>query len=330
MRCAALNTGPDIHLLDHIAPLAEWLQCPLIVTEELNHALAKRFYPQVEVHFVPDLEFHLGEIAEQFDVLFECKYWQPHMKLLFQTLYRKEMRLIFCPHGQSDKGYQTPLLAPYALQDAVLVYGQLMLDMLQELSVAVPEYTVVGNYRWRFYQKYRSFYDHLVPRIDHSKRTLLYAPTWRDPDGATSFFTQGIRVISELPNDWNLILKVHPLLKQREPAQYERLMKHMDKSNLFLIDEFPPVYPILALADVYLGDASSVGYDFLAFEKPLYFFPTERPGRLHTCGTMIDNVKPLYMQLETTNQHVDVQRTLYRYAFNQQCPLKERFISPLQ
>ncbi|MBX7067129.1 MAG: CDP-glycerol glycerophosphotransferase family protein [Parachlamydiales bacterium] len=314
MRSAAFNTGPDYHLLDHIAPLAELMQCPLVVTEELNYELAKKFYPQVVTHFVPDLEFRFGEIAEQFDVLYECKYWQPHLKALFKTLYNKEMRLVFCPHGQSDKGYQAPVLAPYALQDSVLVYGQLMLDMLKELGIAVPSYTVVGNYRLKFYQKYKEFYDGLAPRIDRSKRTLLYAPTWCDLDDASSFFKKGAKVISELPDDWNLILKVHPLLKQRNPIQYE--LARLEKPNLFFLDEFPPVYPILSIADVFLGDSSSVGYDFLAFEKPLYFFPSKRLGRLHSCGTMIDDAKPIYHQLEKENRYIEDQRSLYRKAFN--------------
>lgn len=313
MRSAAFNTGPDYHLLDHIAPLAEWLQCPLFTTEELNYELAKRFYPQVEVYFVPDLEFQLGEIAKQFDVLFECKYWQPHLKTLFRTLYNKEMRLVFCPHGQSDKGYQAPVLAPYALQEAVLVYGPLMLNMLKELGIEIPEYTVVGNYRLKFYQKYQEFYDRLAPRMDPSKKTLLYAPTWCDLDDSSSYFKHGAKVLSELPDDWNLILKIHPLLKLRNPVEYE--LFSVAKPNVFLIDEFPPVYPILALADVYLGDSSSVGYDYLAFEKPLYFFPTTTPGRLHQCGTILDLTKPIYGQFHTENPNIDRQKALYRHAF---------------
>ncbi len=315
MRYAAFNTGPDYHLLDHIAPLAEWFQCPLFVTEELNDELAKRFYPQVTVHFTPDLEFRLGDIAKEFDILFECKYWQPHLKLLFQTLYKKEMRLVFCPHGQSDKGYQAPVLAPYALQDAILVYGNLMLDMLKELGIKAPEHHIVGNYRLAFYQKYRTFYDSLVPRIDPSKKTLLYAPTWQDLDDASSFFRYGSKVISELPTDWNLLLKIHPLLKLRNPIQYDLLFDQIQKPNLYWIDEFPPIYPILALADVYLGDASSVGYDFLYFEKPLYFFPTQNPGKLHACGTILDTTKPLYPQFEKPHLKKEEQKALYQYAF---------------
>lgn len=313
MRCAAFNTGSDYHLLDHIAPLAEWLHCPLIVTDELNHTLAKRFYPQIETHLMSDLEFRLGEIAQNFDVLFECKYWQPHLKTLFRTLYNKEILLVFCPHGQSDKGYGAPVLAPYALQDAVLIYGELMLDMLKELNISTPSYTIVGNYRSAFYQKYRSFYDGLAPKIDRSKPTLLYAPTWSDLDDASSLFKQGARVIHELPDDWNLILKPHPLLKQRNPAHYELLP--IDRPNFFLLDEFPPVYPILALADVYLGDASSVGYDFLTFEKPLYFFPSAMALRLHSCGTIIDLAKPIYSQLKLQNRHLESQKALLAKAF---------------
>jgi hypothetical protein len=316
MRCAAFNTGPDFHLLDHIAPLAEHM--PLITTEELNTALAKRYYPQVEVRYMPDLEFKLGQIADEFDTLFECKYWQPHLKTLFRQLFRKEMQLVFCPHGQSDKGYRTPLLAPYAEQDAVLIYGPLMLDMLKELKVPIPKHAIVGNYRFDFYQKHRTFYDNLAAQevpLDRTKRTLLYAPTWFDADGATSFFRHGAQVIEQLPSDWNLILKLHPLIEQRNPAEFYALSGLADKKpNLFLVHEFPPVYPLLALADAYLGDHSSVGYDFLIFNRPLYFLPTDAPGRLHASGTTLDLSKNIYSQLEHPPKD---NTTLYRYAFSE-------------
>ena len=123
MRCAALNSGSEIHMLDHVAPLAELMQMPLITTEEKNFELARKFYPQIEVRFMPDLEFRLGELAEEFEVLFESKFWGAHLKPIFQQLYKKEMRLVYCPHGQSDKGYRSPSLAQYALQDTVLHYG---------------------------------------------------------------------------------------------------------------------------------------------------------------------------------------------------------------
>ncbi len=318
MRCAALNTGPDFHLLDHIAPLAELLNMPLITTEELNTALAKRYYPQVKVRYMPDLEFRLGEIADEFDVLFECKYWLPHLKTLFRQLFKKDMRLVFCPHGQSDKGYRTPLLAPYAEQDAVLVYGPLMLNMLKELNVPIPKHAMVGNYRLDFYRKHQAFYDDLAAQeipIDQSKRTLLYAPTWNDADGSSSFFTHGGQVIKQLPHDWNLIIKLHPLIEQRNPAEFYSLSGLAEKKpNLFLVHEFPPVYPLLAMADIYLGDHSSVGYDFLSFNRPLYFLPTKAPGRLHSCGPTLNLSQNIYSQLEKSSKD---HTALYQYAFSE-------------
>lgn len=326
MRSAAFNTGPDFHLLDHIAPLAIEMDMPLIVTDELNEKLARAFYPQAEVRHMPDLEANLSLIAEEFDALFECKYWASHLKTLFRQLYKKEMRLIFCPHGQSDKGYRTPLLAPFATQDIVLIYGDLLIQMLKDLNVwsSISHYAIVGNYRLRFYQKNRMFYDCIAREktpLNPKNQTLLYAPTWRDADGASSFLKYGAKVISELPSDWNLIVKIHPLLEQRDPAYFYSIAALIDKKpNGFLIHECPPVYPFLALADIYLGDASSVGYDFLYFQRPLYFFPSEEPRLLHSCGRMIDPTQNIYSQLETSNPYKAEQERLYRFAF---CPSGE-------
>lgn len=323
MRLAAVNTGPDFHLLDHIAPLASHLEMPLLVTDERNRDLALRYYPQVSLHYMPDLEFQFASLAKEFDALFECKYWLPHLKGLFRDLYGKEMRLIFCPHGQSDKGFQAPLLAPYAQQDAVLLYGELQIQMLRELKIwpAISSYAVTGNYRQQFYQEHRAFYDAVAAMevdLDRNKKTLLYAPTWRDADEATSFFECGAKVISELPADWNLILKLHPLLEQRDPALFYSIAALAEKKpNAFLVEEFPPVYPILSLADVYLGDSSSVGYDFLSFEKPLYFLPTKHIGRLHACGRRIDPERNLYRQLDEPDLYAAERQRLCRLAFGE-------------
>lgn len=330
MPSVAINSGPDFHLLDHIAPLAEMLRVPLITTEEKNWKLAQLYYPQIEHRFMPDMEFRLEEISAEFDTLIECKYFQPHLKWLFKTLFNKEMNLFFCPHGQSDKGYLTPLLAPYALQDLVFVYGPLMLDMLFEQNIQLKNHRIVGNYRLAFYKKHQAFYDKLAAdqvKLDFSKKTLLYAPTWNDADQQSSFFTYAKRVIEELPESWNLIIKLHPLIKQRNPAEFFQIIDAVSQKNISLLDEFPPVYPILQLADAYLGDASSVGYDFLFFEKPLYFFPRKGNGRLHQCGKTIDLTQSIYGQIDLDDCYKQEKRKLYTYAFGKQ---REELTHPLE
>ncbi|EKE08440.1 MAG: hypothetical protein ACD_17C00166G0004 [uncultured bacterium] len=321
MRALALNTGMDIHLLDHIAPLAALLDIPLWTTEEPNYLLARQFYPQVKVEYMPDLEYRLGEIAHSYDTLFECKYWQAHLKQLFKDFYQKEMTLVFCPHGQSDKGFQFPLLAPYSIQDAVLVYGPLMLEMLNELQIPLKQSIMVGNYRLKFYRTHQSFYDNLLKKrlpLDPKKRTILYAPTWKDADDTVSFFQFGKKVLAELPQDWNLILKVHPLLKERTPVEYYRTLLYAEsKHNVFVLEDYPPVYPVLAASDIYLGDFSSVGYDFLTFEKPLFFLPTDRPTRLYSCGQILNSNENFYTQMENPKKLVNEQRKLRKWAYSE-------------
>lgn len=320
---AALNTGPDFHLLDHIAPLADLLEIPLLVAEEKNYEMAKKFYPQVTVRHAPDLEFRLGDLASEFDMLFECKFWLPHLQELFRNLHKKEMRLVFCPHGQSDKGYQAPLLAPYALQDRVLLYGDLLAQMLKEVGVwdDLPPYAKVGNYRLAFYRKYQEFYDELAENeiYSHLRKdypTLIYAPTWRDADQATSFFTFGQDVVAQLPADWNLIIKLHPLLEQRDPALFYKVTGKMEgKDNVVIVSDFPSIYPILARADAYLGDSSSVGYDFLAFQRPLFFLPLKGRERLHSCGHVVTSGHDLSQKLNLKNPCIQHQKDLYHFAF---------------
>lgn len=335
MRCAAFNTGSEFHLLDHIAPLAELMQMPLFVTEEQNYDLARHYYPQVEVRLIPDLEFQLGAIAEQFDALFECKFWGTHLKSLFQQLYKKEMRLIFCPHGHSDKGAH--VLGQFPLQDIVLLYGDLQIEMLQSLRLwPLSNYALIGNYRLPFYLKYQSHFDSLAEKeifshLNPKNRTLLYAPTWKDAAASSSFFQHGRAILSQLPSDWNLLIKVHPLLEQRDPSHFYSIASLIDqKPNALLIHEFPPVYPLLTRSDAYLGDLSSIGYDFLTTQRPLFFLPTAAPAKLQSCGRIIDPSIPIYPQLDTHNSYKEQQKTLSTLAFKESVNARQNILKILR
>jgi CDP-glycerol glycerophosphotransferase (TagB/SpsB family) len=317
---AALNTGPDIHLLDHIAPLAALKKIPLLISEEENYALAAKYYPNVELRYTP--EFNYQKLAAEFDTLYECKYWTPQIKETFRLLTRKNMELVFCPHGQSDKGYAAPLLAPYAIQDKILLYGPLMQKMLSELQIPLPKHEFIGNYRLQYYRKHQTHYQSLAhteifSHLNPQNKTLLYAPTWQDADQATTFFAYATKLVSELPPDWNLLIKINPSLESKDPALYQRLTMHLDKPNCLLLHKSPPIYPILEQIDAYLGDYSSVGYDVLPFQKPMFFLLQDRlpKGRLHQCGTILDPNQNLFRTIDAVNRHGEAQRELYQEAY---------------
>ena len=328
MKCCALNTSPTTLYLDHISPLSAMLEIPLIVSHEESALLTQRYYPGVSVRYVPDLEFRLKDLVEEFDGLIECDFWTPQHQFLFQSLYQKEMRLIYCPHGQSDKGYQAPSLAPYALQQAVLFYGELMKQMLQELHISIPPHAVVGNFRSLYYQKYRTALQAIVEKeifasLKKTNRTLFYAPTWNDADRSSSFYLIVDQLLKELPPDWNLIVKIHPLLIQKDPAFLARY-EYRSHSCVF-VHQYPLIYPILDRIDAYLGDASSVGYDVLAFQKPMFFLrlPHLLPGRLQACGSMIDLQDSIFAKIEKglASLKTKASNDLYQLAFQPSiCP----------
>lgn len=316
---AALNTSSESLYIDHISPLASLLDIPLIINDERNAALTAKYYPEVKMRYWPDLEFRIQELSKEFDTLIGCDYWHPARKNDFR-------KLIFCPHGQSDKGYNHPSLAPYALQEHVLIYGDLMRQMLVELKLwnQIPKVSVIGNFRLAYYQKHRDRLlqmarEEIFSKLIKTNRTLLYAPTWKDRDGASTFFDLGEKIAKETPADWNLIIKVHPLLPERDPGLYYRLSLLEEKRpNVVLVDQFPLVYPILECIDAYLGDYSSIGYDVLAFQKPMFFFkqPHLSPARLHCCGEILDSMKNLFSAAKQNVSHFkEAQAELYQKAF---------------
>ncbi len=273
MKLAGLLPGPMEHHLDHIAPLCSLLEILLLVTDERIEGLARLFYPDLEVALLlPD------QIISSFDTLYTCT-----PRLLFeetffipQKLLGKTVKTLWVPHGNSDKGHAAPLME--ALKDEVhaLVYGPKMVDFLKEKNVHIPT-EIIGNYRRRYWEKNRPFYASFMPKLPG--KIILYAPTWNDAEKSSSYFDL-------LPHlrynpDFSVILRPHPNLP---------LPENPLPPNVHLITHFPPVYPWLDLCDIYLGDASSIGYDFLTFRRPMFFLNQNRRTDLylHRCGTIID------------------------------------------
>lgn len=329
VKSCALNVTFRNSFIDHITPLASLLNIPLIVSDEKNEELTRRYYPEVALRYWPDIEYRIKEIAEEFDVLFGCDYWGDAQKTAFRLHTQKQLQLIFCPHGQSDKGYNSSFLAPYARQEVVLLYGNLMKEMLIDLQIwdKIPRSLVVGNFRRLYYEKHRERMSELAEveifsRLTRKNRTLFYAPTWNDFEQSGTFFEFGERLFQELPSDWNLLIKIHPDLAQHDPVLYYRLsLFEKKRSNFLLIEEFPPIYPLLEQVDVYLGDYSSIGYDFLSFQKPMFFLqkPHLAKARLHACGKILDTSENLFVSIERElskpAEYKEAQKELYRQAF---------------
>ncbi len=340
--CAALNTGRDFRLLDHLAPLCASLDIPLLLTEENNYELCKKYYPWTLVEYIPELEFSLFALAEKYHLLLQSTFWQPEITALIKKVY-PHIRFGYCPHGNSDKGHLKPMLNLLLTQDLVLLYGKHMIQRLkkQNLWDNAPPYLLTGNYRFSYYKKHKEFYDELAHQEVFSKLnlkhpTILYAPTWNDDEGSTSFFTACKSLIKELPGHFNLIVKTHPLLEEMDPGRYYATLPELNRDNILLLTEFPPIFGLLSKIAIYIGDASSIGYDFLAFQRPMFFFnqvglPADHPSRfLHQAGLTIPENTSFFPFIEKHQgligeQKKHIQKKIWTLAFGQ-----DKIIQPMK
>src|SRR5581483_8373173 len=242
MRHTAILSGPDTHL-DHLGVLSSLLKIPLIVTEEKNFRLAKALYPNLNPELKGLDELTIEHLAYSYDVIYETgKFFAAQLKPFLKLLFQKEMRFVFCPHGNSDKGHS---IKNHIEQDISLVYGEHLYDLLKRTSAAdkIRHIVKTGNYRFSYYLKYRQFFDALAQdtvfsHFKNEKPILIYAPTWNDAENPTTFFTETERLIEELSPSYNLIIKPHPFLAEHHPARAYRLMALYENhpSALFLVD----------------------------------------------------------------------------------------------
>ena len=287
----AISTGPFTHL-DHLAPLCFLLEIPLIVTDECHRALGEKFYPMVDLQYIPLEDLTLEYIANHFDAILTCgKFWAMELIPLIEMLYGKKIRFIFSPHGNSDK---EALLNRPVSQDIDLTYGK----------EGIP----IGNIRYWFYKKHKAHFDDFAQDFFRSeKKTVLYAPTWETNATTTSFFESTGKIISTLSNSHNLLIKLHPLLEENDPAAFHRIIGMYEDQVQFILD-FPPVYPLLDKTDIYLGDFSSIGYDFLTYDRPMFFLKSG--GRLQKCG------EPFQKAVDNTQKELsETRKKMYTDAF---------------
>lgn len=280
---AGLLYGPLEHHLDHIAPFCSLAKIPLVITEEAIAKLARLYYPDLEVLEWGPLEAPF-RVVQNFEILFYTipKPLYDDLFFIAEKTLNKKLETVWIPHGNSDKGNHGPFFEALQDEKSLVVYGPQMRDLLRFKEI-FRTCTEVGNFRLKYYLRHRPYYLSVVdPWVLPDEKIILYAPSWGD--ASTSFFEETEQLIAEIPRGYSLWIKPHPNLELNIQTEYFAL-KYQDHPQVRFIRRFPLVYPLLDKAAIYLGDTSSIGYDFLAFNRPMFFFnPEGRSLFLHRCG----------------------------------------------
>lgn len=340
---ASILFGSDEHYLDHLAPLSALLAIPLVCTDDEIAERARAYYPKTEVICQDVME--VGNfLVEHFEVAFTCMPRVLFDELFFfsQSMHHKKMQSVWCPHGQSDKGHLVPYFEALENEKALLIYGQKMLDIFEKKGLLKGKaYVPCGNYRYQYYKMHRNFYQNLVhdkirSKLESADWTLLYAPTWNDQESSSSISQALKPLLEKLPPKVNLLIKLHPnLLRENGNHLIALKAKYEYHPHIHFIDEFSPVHPLLDEVDAYIGDLSSVGYDFLPYNRPMFFLNHKQrdcksdPGlALYDCGFIIspEEFGSIYQKVLGILEHnlddfEDARGKTYRYAFGEEKPL---------
>ncbi len=310
----ALISGPFFHHLDHLAPLCHFLDCPLLTDDSTTFSLGKKFYPEVDIRYVT---INLRSLSDNYNlIILSTKHAKEELQRVYDALNIYHMRYCYCPHGQSDKGYYDKSMHSEEGQDIVLFYGKRQKNLIDPKGT----YFIVGNFRLAYYEKFKKELDQSINTFLSplpSQKTILYAPTWNDFETATTFFDSWRELIETLPDHYNLIIKLHPLLEKHYPADtYTALSYDRCKPNVRVLFEMPLIYPLLDRIDIYLGDYSAIGYDFLYFNRPLFFLGQKKVP-LHACGKCIHSIDEFYQDLNNLQLELTEARTKeYHNAFS--------------
>ncbi len=288
MNAAGLLFDSSFHFLDHLAPFCALMKWPLILCDPLIADAARSFYPSLEI--VEESVLGLNRRLNQtFSHLVICS---PRARLE-AALGPFEPSILWLPHGNSDKGWSSHSFRGLQKEDLLLIYGSRMAEALRIQNPAFPQdnLRIAGQFRKLYYETIGRAQP--LSLFEKRQTTILYAPTWEDAEQSCSFWDAFPVLAKTLPSSLNLLVKPHPNTIAEKSAFLERLIGQTERGNLRFLMDLPSIFPILEISDAYLGDFSSIGYDFLAFNRPMYFLDppqTSAAGlgkRLHLCGRSV-------------------------------------------
>lgn len=337
MGCKGIGVLPSkcaCHI-DHLVPLCQILEIPLLVTDPLMKEAIEWYYPPMELQLATPEDYCLDVALAGYDFFVYAEYFRKgHGAFQFSDYgTRHRARSIYTLHGNSDKWRDIYWIEKLLDEDIVLLYGPQMIDYMHEKGVAKPVIPC-GNYRLAYYKQQAPFLDGKVC-LPEKEMTILYAPTWASPNRLTemrsdfsSCFEAHRHIFENIPENVQLLVKLHPHMSYQAPDEIERIKETYP--HLWFLDQSPLIYPLLNQVDVYLGDHSSIGYDFLYFNRPLFFLNNRKPTYLHRCGVSIEEKAfPFVYEIIEESLEKDQQKfaklreEAYAYAFGEEKTIEQ-------
>jgi hypothetical protein len=225
-------------------------------------------------------------------------------------------------HGMSDKPFTYERdFSDYLL---CLCVGQRQVDrLLQAPCNQTMKWTLIGYPKFDYPPIY-------PPLFGNDKKTLIYCPTWRKENiSSIEIFLNHPDVIEQLTQDYNLIVKPHPNIFNPDRQFYDQtIVDRLYQLPQIQLIRSGNVMPWFAQADLFIGDISAAGYEWLYYNKPMVFL-NPQPGVLQPstdvaamtylwqCGEVCDDIQQLKQSVERNLQcdhYQAVRKSLLHYS----------------
>lgn len=308
----AVVAGPRLSFLDHIMPLVDHWQIPLVCTDGWVFNAAKHFYPPAEIILANEDNFQ--KILSGFKTFISVEPCRLHQNALQfgQFLYQGPNETIAGFHGNPKKFRNEYWIERYVHEDYILVYGQYLIDYLKEKGLLKRHnaQVVIGNLRRSYYLKNQSFFDTIaLPHhfSNKKRKTVFWAPTWSYPD-----WSNYSSLLKKIPDHFQLMLKLHPFMHRLYPENVEQLQnKWAESEQIRILDEIPLIYPFIEYSDYYIGDDSSVAFDFLSMNRPIFLYA----DREEPWATTVDPKSDLFFKLDQRDPLSEKRKEAYTYVY---------------
>lgn len=146
---------------------------------------------------------------------------------------------------------------------------------------------------------------HLIEKARKYKKTILYAPTFRDAQ--YDFITESGIDFDDLneflkERNWFFMVKCHP-------STHINLDLKIDRTNILMLDKYVDSYYIMPFVQILISDYSSIVFDFMRLYRPIILFPFDK--KLYNNGSrtfqidydeLVESIPQVYSYVELKAQ----------------------------
>lgn len=136
--------------------------------------------------------------------------------------------------------------------------------------------------------------------FQESKKIILYCPTWRKDKRRKVSEIDLKQVISDLPDDYIIIIKLHPL-----EGQLRKYYKSLDKRIFCIFNELIDIQELYILADTLVTDYSSAMFDFMKLDKKIILLQEDQESYGSSIGYYF-NMDNLLGGIKKVKSHADL------------------------